>query len=173
MLPPGLLAPDSPLGRQLRSLALDLLLTGPVPPGRDPAGMARAWRDGGGSLELRSVGLRWGAAAATATATLTLDQALQPRGAGTLRLAGAAEVLAAAAAAGLVTPRFATTARTMVALLARAPPEGGPPQLDVPLSVEDRALTMARIPLLRLPAWTWPMPTGPSGAGRTSLPARD
>ncbi|MBV1796246.1 DUF2125 domain-containing protein [Siccirubricoccus sp. G192] len=172
-LPPGLAAAPAvrTLGPRLQSLALDLALTGPVPPGRGPTRKAKAWRDGGGTLGLRRLDLRWGQVAGTATATLTLDEDLQPMGAGTLRLAGGGEALEAAAAAGLLTPRAATTARTVLRLLSRVPAEGGPPQLDVPLTLEDRALTLARIPVARLPAWTWPVP--PDAANDPSLPGRD
>jgi hypothetical protein len=159
-LPPGLDVAASPvvatLGRSLHSASLDLSLTGPVPPGRAPARKAEAWREGGGTLELRRLDLRWGRMAASLAATLTLDEALQPMGAGTLRLVGGAELLEAAAAAGQLPQRNLAVARTVLRLLSRTPPEGGPPTLEVPLTLEDRALTLARIPVLRLPAWDWP-----------------
>jgi hypothetical protein len=144
------------LGRTLQAVALDLALTGPVPPGRTPARKAEAWREGGGTLELRGLDLRWGPAAATVAATLTLDEVLQPMGAGTLRLVGGAELLEAAGAAGQLTPRSAATARTVLRLLSRTPPQGGPPTLEVPVTLEERSLTLARIPVLRLPEWRWP-----------------
>lgn len=165
-LPPAL-AEASPivaqLGPSLDRLAADLSLTGPLPPGGNPARSAAAWRDGGGTLELHSLDLRWGRVSAAAMATMTLDEGLQPMGAGTLRLAGGGEVLDAAASAGLLTPRAATTARTVLALLSRTPPEGGPPRIEVPLSLEDRVLALGGFPLAQLPRWTWP---APSGAGR-------
>ncbi|RYI79117.1 MAG: DUF2125 domain-containing protein, partial [Acetobacteraceae bacterium] len=121
----GLLLPASPmlaaLGRMVQSLEFDAALTGPVPPGRGPAGRAEAWRDGGGTLALHGLELHWGPVVANTTATLTLDEALQPMGAGTLRLAGAVEALDAAAAAGLLSQRGAGTARTVVHLLSRVP----------------------------------------------------
>jgi hypothetical protein len=144
------------LGRTIASVMLEAAISGPVPPGRSPAARAEAWREGGGTLELRSLALRWGPVAATTTATLTLDEALQPMGAATLRLAGGAEALDAAAAAGLVPARTAATARAFVRLLSRPPPEGGPPQIEVPLALEDRTLTLARIAVARLPVWHWP-----------------
>lgn len=165
-LPPAL-AEASPivarLGPGLERLAADLALTGPLPPAGDPSRDAAAWRDGGGRLELHSLELRWGRVAATAMATLTLDEALQPMGAGTLRLAGGGEVLDAAASAGLVTPRVATTGRTVLALLSRTPPEGGPPRIEVPLTLEDGVLALGGFPLARIPPWVWPAPLG---AGR-------
>jgi len=162
-LPPKL-AEASPviarLGGSLDRLVADLALTGPMPTAGDPTGSAMAWRDGGGTLELRNLDLRWGRISATAMATLTLDEALQPMGAGTLRLAGGGEVLDAATAGGLLTVRAAATARSVLALLSRTPPEGGPPRIEVPLTLEDGVLALARFPLARLPPWTWPPPSG-------------
>ncbi|MDN3567623.1 DUF2125 domain-containing protein [Paeniroseomonas aquatica] len=171
----GVVLPASPLsaalGRSLQALELDLALSGPVPPGRGPAARAEAWRDGGGTLALRSLALRWGPVGATSTATLTLDEALQPMGAGTLKLTGAPEALDAAAAAGLLTPRGAAGARTLVRLLGRAPAEGGAPQLEVPLTLEERTLTLARIPVAQLSPWAWPA-AGPPLPAAAQDPAR-
>jgi hypothetical protein len=155
-LPAGAGPALATLGRTIASVVLEAAISGPVPPGRTPAARAGAWREGGGTLELRSLSVLWGPVAATATATLTLDEALQPMGSATLRLAGGAEALDAAAAAGLVPARTAATARTFVRLLSRSPPDGGPPQLEVPLTLEDRTLTLARIAVARLPPWHWP-----------------
>ena len=143
------------LGRTIGSVTVEAALSGPVPPGRTPTARASAWRDAGGTLDLRSLALRWGPVAATTTATLTLDEALQPMGAATLRLSGGAEALDAAAAAGLMPPRTAATARGFVRLLSRTPPEGGPPELEVPLTLENRTLSLARIAMARLPSWHW------------------
>jgi hypothetical protein len=170
LLPPAVGPTAEVLGRSVESAVLDLALTGPVPPGRSPTAKAEAWRDGGGTLELRSLALNWGPVAGTATATLTLDEALQPMGAGTLRLAGGGEALQAAAQAGLLTRQAAATGRTVLRLLSRTPTEGGPPQLEVPLALEERVLAAARVPLAVLPPWHWPAPpTLPD----PSLPARD
>ncbi|MCB4820240.1 DUF2125 domain-containing protein [Roseicella aerolata] len=162
------------LGRSVESALLGLVLTGPVPPGRFPAAKAEAWRDGGGTLELRTASLRWGPVAGTATATLTLDEALQPMGAGTLRLAGGGEALQAAAQAGLLSRQAAATGRTVLRLLSRVPAEGGPPLLEVPLVLEEQVLTASRVPLAMLPRWNWPAAPVPPEAGQDpSLPARD
>lgn len=143
-------------GRHIATLAAEASLTGPVPPGRLPGARAEAWRDGGGTLELRSLNLRWGPVGAVATATLALDEALQPMGAGTLRISGAAEGLDALAEAGVVGRRAAGTARAVLPLLARPSGAGGTPEVELPLTLEDRTLAVARIPVLRLLPWNWP-----------------
>ncbi len=143
-------------GRRIASLAADLSVTGPVPPGRQPAARAEAWRDGGGTMELRALTLRWGPVGAAVAATLALDETLQPMGAGTLRVTGAVEALDALAEAGLVGRRAAATARAVLPLLARPSAETGAPEVEVPLTLEDRTLALARIPVLRLAPLEWP-----------------
>lgn len=171
---PPVAAAAGVLGRAAESLALDLALTGPVPPGRGPAAKADAWREGGGTLELRRLALHWGPVAAEASATLTLDEALQPMGAGVLRLSGGDAAVQAAAAAGMLTRQAAATGRMVLRLLSRTPPEGGPPRLEVPLALEERVLTAARVRLAELPEWHWPAPAAvPEAAQDPSLPARD
>ncbi|TDG33811.1 DUF2125 domain-containing protein [Paracraurococcus ruber] len=162
------------LGRIVQAASLDAALSGPVPPGRGPAAKAEAWRDGGGTFELRELDLRWGSLAGTATATLTLDEALQPMGAGVLRLTGAADALQAAREAGLLTRQAAAAGTMAVRLLSRSPAEGAPAQLELPLTLESRVLTAARLPLVTLPAWRWPAPPPlPDAVQDPSLPARD
>jgi len=144
-----------PLGRQVEAASLEMALMGALPGGQAPTRRAAAWRDAGGTLELRALTLHWGEVAASAAATLALDAALQPTGAGTLRVAGAAQGLEALSEAGLLPARTASLGRSLVPLMARPDPAGGPPQIEVPLTLEDRTLAAARIPLLRLPTIDW------------------
>ncbi|MFB9969961.1 DUF2125 domain-containing protein [Pseudoroseomonas cervicalis] len=153
----GLLLPaPTPLGQRIEAATLDAALTGPLPSGPDLARRAAAWRDAGGALELRGLTLRWGGAAASAAATLALDAALQPAGAGTLRLAGAERLLEALVQSGSLAARNASLARALLPLMQRPDPAGGPPQLEVPAALENRTLSVARLNLLRLPELRWP-----------------
>lgn len=139
------------LGRPVQAATLEAALTGPLPGPRPLATRAAEWRDAGGALEIRALTLRWGEVAASAAATLALDAALQPMGAGTLRIAGAPRVLEALTGAGLVPPRSAAVAGSVLPLLSRPDPETGRPTLEVPLTLENRTLSAARLPLTRLP----------------------
>jgi hypothetical protein len=157
-LPPA--APGDPLarfGRRIETVSADLALSGPLPGGRAPAPRAEAWRDGGGTLELRTLALRWGPLGGAAAATLAFDDTLQPMGAGTLRLVGAADALDALAEAGLIGRRAALTARGLLPLVSRPSAETGAPEIEVPLTLEDRTLSLARIPVMRIPLLAWPM----------------
>src|SRR4029077_296 len=93
--PPGMAAL---LGPRIASLAAEGALNGSIPAGRNAEEQASAWRDGGGSLEIRRLSLAWGPLARTASATLALDEQLQPMGAGKARVVGYAETLDALAA---------------------------------------------------------------------------
>lgn len=148
--------PVATFGRRIATFAADLAVSGPLPPGREPMRRAEAWRDAGGTLELRAASLAWGPTRAALAATLALDEALQPMGAGTLRLAGAAETLEALTTAGLIGRRAGATARGVLPLLARPSTETGQPEIEVPLTIEDRTLALARIPVLRFAPLAWP-----------------
>lgn len=159
-LPPALPGTDR-LGRVVDRIGLDLALTGAVPPGGDPARRAAAWRNGGGALEVRAAEARWGEAAASASATLALDGALQPAGAGVLRLAGGEALLEAASAAGLLSPFNAAATGFALRALSRPSPEGGPARAELPLALRDRTLRLGLVALGRLPALEW-NPAGPA-----------
>jgi hypothetical protein len=156
----GIMLPPSPaaaaLGAAIDTLGAEALMLGAMPPPGPPALAAAAWRDAGGSVDLRRLSLRWGPLAAEARLSLGLDAALQPAGSGTLRVSGAAEATEALARAGLVAPGAARTVQGMAALLSRVPPEGGPPRIEVPVALSQGTLSLARLPLLRLPPIAWP-----------------
>jgi hypothetical protein len=146
------------LGPAMGSLALDAALNGNPPPVPGLAARATAWRDEGGSLEIQRLETHWGPLDLNATATLALDPQLQPMGAGTAQVTGYAETLDALAAHGLISRSAATAAKAVLSLLARTPDDGGPSEVDVPLSLQYRTLSMRQVPLVRLPELDWPGP---------------
>lgn len=155
-LPPLTGAPVvAAFGRRVEEARLEAALAGPLPAPGPPAAVAAAWRDAGGALDLRRVALRWGALAGEARMTLTLDTTLQPAGAGTLRLSDAPAALEAMARAGLITRGAARTAQGVAMMVARVPDGGGAPQVELPLTIANRVIAVARIPLLRLAPLAW------------------
>jgi hypothetical protein len=145
-----------PLGPRIASLVADGALNGPVPAGRSPEERAASWRDGGGSLEIHRLALDWGPLDLTASATLALDDQLQPMGAGSARLVGYAETLDALAQNGAISRSAATAAKAVLSLLANSPDDGSPPEVEVPLTLQYRTLSMRQVPLVRLPEVDWP-----------------
>ncbi len=145
-----------PLGPRIASLALEGALDGPVAAGHTLAERAAAWRDGGGSLELRHLALVWGPLDLTGSATLALDDQLQPMGAGSARMVGYAETLDELAAHAVISRSAATAAKAVLSLLAHTPDDGGLPDVEVPLTLQFRTLSMRQVPLVRLPEVDWP-----------------
>nr|WP_237182480.1 DUF2125 domain-containing protein [Roseomonas marmotae] len=153
----GLALPgNQPLGPKIEETTLQALLHGRLDGFGPIRQRAAAWRDAGGWVEVQGMTLRWGSMAASAAATLALDDALQPSGAGTLRVANPGETLDAMADAGLVPPRTAAMARRILPLLTRLDAGGGAPVIELPVTLEEGALSAARIPLLRLRPLAWP-----------------
>ncbi len=145
-----------PLGPHIASLAVDGALNGPVPLGHTPAERATAWRDGGGSAEIRHLALVWGPLDLTGSATLALDEQLQPMGAASARVLGYAETLNSLATHAAISRSAATAAKAVLSLLANSPGDGSPPDVEVPLTLQYRTLSMRQIPLVRLPEIEWP-----------------
>lgn len=173
-LPPQLLDPrtESALGRHIASFAVNGTLSGPIAYDADLAPRAEAWRESGGTLELTNVAAEWGSLRGAARMTLTLDDALQPMGAGQVQLIGATEALDALALAGSVSPRAAQAARLAVGVLAQRRDGQGPQQLRLPLLLQDRYLRLGPILLLRFAPLAWPVASddAPEAADPT-LPA--
>jgi hypothetical protein len=161
-LPPDLGPATEALGRMVQALHLDLALSGPLPMAGTMAARAAAWREAGGRLEAHDLALRWGPLAAQGSARLGLDRALQPMGEAALQVTGADALLRAAAGAGLLTQQAALAGQALIGLLGRRPAEGGPPVLDLPLALEGRVLSAARLRLGVLPEWRWPGQAAPA-----------
>ena len=130
--------------------------TGPWPATGDVTARATAWRDGGGKLEAPRLALVWGPLGLSASATAALDEQLQPTGAATARAVGYGAVLDALARAGVLGPRVAQAIIGVLGLLARPAPDGGAPQIEVPVTVQNRTLSLGPFPLVRLREWIWP-----------------
>ena len=148
---PGMAAPFDGAA----TLAVHAVLTQPFPlagNAQSPVAAAQAWRQSGGRLELRSFQARLAAVSAEGSGVGGLHGRLQPEGRVTLRVTGGAEVLDAAAAAGLVAPGPSSAARAVLQLLTLAA-RGGP--VAVPLELRDGVLTVTRFPVLRIPVLDW------------------
>ncbi len=144
-----------PLGPDIDGIQAEASLMGVIPPG-PPAEAVAAWRDDGGTVELERLVLDWGPLELKANGTLALDQAMQPIGSLTAEIRGYAETLDALVQAGAAPPRDAAIAKVVLNLLAKTPPDGGPPVLTVPLTAQDGRLFVGPVALLELPPIEWP-----------------
>ena len=155
------IAPPPPLARglgpRIASIAAEGALDGPLPsPQNTLAQRATDWRDGGGTLELQHMALAWGPLNLSGSATLSLDDTLQPMGTGVVHVVGYAETLDTLAAHGLLPKPAATTAKAVLSLLAQVPDDNSAPEVEVPLTLQYRTLSMRQVPLVRLPEVDWP-----------------
>jgi hypothetical protein len=155
VLPPQI---NWPLGRRIASLSAYAAVDGPIPPARGLTADARAWRDGGGAVQLRQIDLRWGPLDGSLSGTASLDQDLQPLASGTVRATNYAEALDVLAARRIIGADAALAAKAVLSLLASEPAGGGPAQVEIPFTIRDRVVAARGIPLVKLPALQWPSP---------------
>jgi hypothetical protein len=145
-----------PLGPTVASVSVAGALNGALPPLNPTAAWATAWRDGGGSVDVKQAAIQWGPLTLTSTATLALDDQLQPMGSGSAKASGYTETLDRMAKAGLLTKSAATVAKAMLSLLAGTGDGDTPLEVEVPLTLQYRTLSMRQVPLVRLPELDWP-----------------
>lgn len=150
----GIVLGSTPLGL-VDQAHLTASTSAPLPPLRDPASAARAWRDAGGVLTISQVAATAGTLDVSGSATMQLDQALQPSGSGTMRIAGFKEASDTLAKAGVLTRSQAQVAVTLLTLLARPGP-GGALVAELPLRLDGGVFSAANMPLARLPALAVP-----------------
>lgn len=130
---------------------LTLQLRGPRAGGGSFAQSVRAWRDAGGTLEVRNLFLDWGDLRLAGEGTLALDAQDRPLGAGTLRLSGWNEIVDALQAARVLDPTAAALMKAAFNFLARV--SGGEPgTVRVPVAAQDGRLVVHRIPVAVLPS---------------------
>ena len=146
-LPP---ANAGPLGPTLGWIAANCQLLGPLEHGSPRAALS-AWRDAGGTFELKAVSLAWGALALSGDATLALDDELQPEGAASVKIRGYSQTIDALVAQGLVKRTNALLVKAALDLIAKRPADGGTPELTAPLTLERQQLSVGPFGLVRLP----------------------
>ena len=154
----GVGLPDAlamPLGAHVESLEVLASVLGPVPGGPLRQSLA-AWRDAGGTMELRRLGLVYEPLVVGAHGTLALDGELQPAGALTARVEGFFETVDVLRDRGIIRSRDATTAKMVLGVLARPGQNGGRLALSIPVTLQDRQLFTGPVPLARLPLISWP-----------------
>jgi hypothetical protein len=134
----GLDLPAAPpeFPQTLTSMTLVASLVGNLPGGPPRAALA-AWRDAGGTVETERFHLIWGQLDLKGDGTLALDDAFRPIGAFHLDVAGYAQAIQSAVAAGLLEPTAGSAVRAVLDLIAKPAAEGGAARADVALSLQD------------------------------------
>lgn len=144
------------LGREISKLRADFQLKGPLPRGTAQRAI-EAWRDSGGTLEVDWFHLVWGKFDLRSKGTLALDAQTRPIGAFSTDIRGHNTMLDALVARKVLERKTIALAKIGLSLMAKNPPDGGPPVLTIPVTAQDGHLYAGPIKILdldpiRLPA---------------------
>ncbi len=140
-------------GDTVNDLAFSTDLKGALPPGPLVPALS-AWRDAGGTVELRYFRLRWGELLIDANGTLALDGALQPEGALSAEITGQDAAVDLAVTSGALQPADAALAKAVLAVLAKPGP-GGEKAITVPLTLQQERLFLGGAPIAAIPRIDW------------------
>lgn len=141
-------APQGPLGKTIARVRADITLVGAFPQRPREAAMA-AWRDAGGTVELRSLVVRWGPLDLTADGTLALDSELRPIGALSASIAGVDEAVASLLAEGSIGAAEAAAMRVAFNLFARITSSSGD-RVNVPITAQDGRIFVGPVAVARI-----------------------
>lgn len=146
-LPEGAAPPE--LGSEIETLDLFATLRGDWPPGPAPQALA-AWRDAGGVVDVTDLKLAWGPATLASEGSLTVDEALRPLGAFTVRLGGYETLLDLAAKARRVDGTQIALLKLLLGSMAKTDAQGRS-TVQFPVSAQDGRLFFGPIGLFSLP----------------------
>lgn len=148
-------AKDSPLGPHLSRIAGAAQLLGRIAAGPVRPSLA-AWRDSGGTLEIKNAALAWGPLELSGNATVALDAALQPEGAATANISGFEQAIEALVAHGLVKPDTGQFLAAALTVMSQTQHGDRSSTITVPLSVQRQRLLVGPFKLMALPTVDWP-----------------
>jgi len=143
------------LGTRIERATAQVRLRGDLDPTFVLTERLAQWRDAGGTMDIEQVQLHWGPLRIAGEGAVALDAALQPEGAFTARIAGIDKLINLMEARGRIGPQQAAIARIALAFLTRAPSDDGPPEARVPVTVQNRVLSIGPVPLLTLDPIDW------------------
>lgn len=146
-LPPGF---DPPLGHQVELLLAQGRVMGPLPAEASRESLA-LWRDAGGLLDIEHMELRWGPLALEAKGQVGLDRELRLSGSLTSNLRGGSEAVEIFAKREMIGKRAAGALKLAIFALSRDAGDGGPPVVELPVSLKDGMFFLGPVALFRLP----------------------
>jgi hypothetical protein len=151
-LPPEM---HSAFGGDIAGVRITAEATGAELPEGISAAALRRWTENGGAIDVKSLEVHHGVLGLTGEGTLALDGGLQPIGAFTARISGFNDAVDALVEAGAARPQDGALAKVVLGVLAKAPPGGGPKVVSLPLSLQDRRLSVGPVPLITLKRIDW------------------
>jgi len=143
------------LEKTVKSLRVTAEMKGALTNGSLPR-VLDAWRQAGGALEVRDFAIDWPPVGIFATGTLALDENLQPIGAASAKFEGFFALIDSLVTEGEIRTSDAAMAKVVLGVLARRPEAGGPAELSLSLTLQDRTLFAGPVTLLQLDEIEWP-----------------
>lgn len=152
----NLVLPNDPrllFGSLLPALRLEARLQGSLS-GGSVSQILTAWRDDGGTVEVDSASVAWPPLALSGKGTLALDRDLQPMLASSCNIRGLFEAIDALTRSGVVRPKDAGMVKLVFGLMMK-PDKNGAQALSVPVTIQNRVLSIGPAKLFELPVLTW------------------
>jgi hypothetical protein len=156
--------PDLPLGSVVESLAAEATVQGKLALLPWPQALFR-WRDEGGVIDVAALKAVHGPLALSGSGTVALDEAGQPVGAFAAQVMGLFQAIDALQARGYMGRGQALAAKLALGVLTgrtdrRGPPDrlgppGGHGPLNLPLTLQDRVLSVGPVELVQIPEVIW------------------
>jgi hypothetical protein len=143
-----------PLGNRIAAANAQIRIMGPLPDFGDKAEVAK-WNAASGVFECDSVNLIWGPLKAELKGTLALTQSLQPEGAFSGRVIGLKQAVQSLADLGALEKRQAAALKSTLTLFAKPVQGGEPGEVEVPLTLQQNALSLGPVSFLKLPELVW------------------
>jgi hypothetical protein len=143
---------ELPLGHAVRSVVAEGTVQGPLALAPWPEALLR-WRDAGGVLDIAVLEAEYGPLTLAGSGTLALDAAGQPVGAFATRTSGLFGAIDRLHAGGYMSQGEALVAKLALNLLAGTPDRQAP--LPLPLTLQDRVLSVGPVALMTLPEIDW------------------
>jgi hypothetical protein len=140
-------------GSLVPAARLETHLQGSLSGGPLPQALA-AWRDDGGTLEIDSLSVDWPPLALSGKGTLALDRDLQPILASSCNVLGLFEAIDVLSRNGIVRAQDAGLVKLVFGLMMK-PGRDGAQTLTVPLTVQNRTLSIGPAKLFQIPALVW------------------
>lgn len=133
---------------------IDLELFGILPQSGTWKDRLDGWRQNGGTVEIRRIGLQYKHASANIRGTLALDKRLQPEAAVTAEIHGTQELPDILLGQGILKPSEATILHMVLAAL-RHNTTGSAQNPVIPLTLQDNTLRVGSFKISRIPDIPW------------------
>lgn len=137
-----------PLGNTIKEFSLSVLLEDDLKNFKDKEAVT-LWRNNGGFIDIQDMIINWGESQVSAKGTLALDDVYRPIGAFRAQIGGFNALLKALVESGKLEAKNVQTAVFALNLLAKTNEEGAR-YLDVPISIQDGALSLGPLFLMRV-----------------------